>query len=496
MDYLPLFLRIANRDCLIVGGGQVALRKARLLHRGGARLHVVAPQIDAQLRELVRASAGSMVERAFTAADVRADFALVVAATPLPDVQAEVAQVARAQRVWVNAVDSAVLSDAIFPSLIDRDPLLVAISSGGSAPVLLRQWRERLEALLPSRLGDLVRFAGAQRAHVKQQLPDPTLRRRFWERIFSGAVANAALAGDEAGARALLTRELSSVDTAVIGEVYVVGAGPGAPDLLTLRALQLMQQADVVLHDQLVSERILDLVRRDAVRVNVGKRGGAEGVASANNTEQAHINAEMVTHARAGKRVLRLKGGDPFVFGRGGEEIEALLEAGIPFQLVPGITAATGCAAYAGIPLTHRDVAHSVCFVTGQRRDTQGAIDWSALLRSGQTLVVYMGGRRLAEISSELRSAGCAATTPIAMIARGTLPDQVVVTGTLLDIAERWANVQAQVQAPAQGIGPSLAIIGEVVNYRVTSVGAVARAPAQSQETTESWSTTSPTSSS
>ena len=469
MDYLPLFVRVAHRDCLVVGGGAVALRKARLLHRAGACLHVVAPRINEELEALVHASSGTVQRRPFVAQDIRRNLALVIAATSDAVAQEAVSTAARAAGVWLNAVDSVELSDAIFPSLIDRDPFIVALGSGGRAPVLLRHWRQRLEALLPARLGDLATFAGGMRDEVAARVVEPRARRRFWERLFAGPIASQVLSGDTAGAAAAVGRELASPPPDAVGEVYIVGAGPGAPDLLTLRALQLMQHADVVLHDQLVPEAILDLVRRDADRISVGKRGGGESV------EQAHIHERMIELAREGKRVLRLKGGDPFVFGRGGEEIEELVAAGVAFQVVPGITAANGCAAYAGIPLTHRDVAQSVCFVTGHRQLDRPGIDWSLFTRPGQTLVIYMAGRRLGGIVAALLAGGRAAATPIALVVRGTLPSQRVVTGTLADIAARWQE--------AQEAGPMLAIIGEVVDHRALSPAVPAP---QSQDTTRS----------
>ena len=470
LDYLPLFVRVAQRDCLIVGGGAVALRKARLLQRAGARLRVVAPAVHAELDVLAQVSGGTVRLRKFVAEDVHATDALVIAATPHSEVQQAVVEAARAAGVWVNAVDSAVLSDAIFPSLVDRDPLLIALSSSGRAPVLLRQWRERLEALLPTRLGSLVSFAGSMREAVAARVTDPTLRRRLWERVFSGSVAARVLDGDEIGARDLLEQELDGATAIAAGEVYIVGAGPGAPDLLTLRALQLMQRCDVVLYDQLVPDAILDLVRRDADRVSVGKRGGGESV------EQARIHTLMIDLARSGKRVLRLKGGDPFVFGRGGEEVAELIAASVPFQVVPGITAAVGCAAYAGIPLTHRDAAQSVCFATGHRQINRPPIEWSQFTRPGQTLVIYMAGRRLGDIVAELLNSGRDAATPIALVLRGTLPTQKVIVGTLADIVARWS--------PAHETGPMITIIGEVVAYRGLPISDDA---SQSQETTRSW---------
>ena len=460
MDYLPLFVRIAQRPCVLVGGGQVALRKARLMVRAGANLMVIAPAIEAELRELVEAHAGGLHERAFADADLDAlDIALVVAATDDQAVNAQVQRAARARRLWVNVVDSVLLSDAVFPSIIDRTPVLIALGSGGQSPVLLRLWRERLEALLPARLGELSALAGRFRTRVAQAMPHGNARRRFWERILQGSVAERALAGDLVEAERDLQAAIDCARPDVRGEVFIVGAGPGAADLLTLRALQLMQRADIVLHDQLVSPAVLDLVRRDAVRIAVGKRGRAGGEA------QARIHALMIEHVRAGARVLRLKGGDPLLFGRLGEEVDALIAAAVPFQIVPGITAATGCAAIAGIPLTERTLAQSVRFVTAQRGGGEPNLDWPELARAGQTLVVYMGGARMDEIFAQLRAHGRADATPVAVIESGTLPEQRI---QITDLG------LSRSVAPAGG-GPMLLIIGEVVDFHQRSVAATAK---------------------
>ncbi len=457
MDYLPLFVRLTGRRCVLVGGGQVALRKARLVVRAGARLTVIAGQVDPELRELLVEHAGSLHERAFIDGDLDApDIALVVAATDNETVNAQVQQAARARGLWVNVVDSVLLSDAVFPSIIDRSPVLLALGSGGQSPVLLRLWRERLEALLPARLGDLSALAGRFRARLAQAMPDGSARRRFWEGVLQGPIAERALAGDLFEAERDLQTAIASAHPDVRGEVFIVGAGPGAADLLTLRALQLMQRADVVLHDQLVSPAVLDLVRRDAVRISVGKRGRAGGEA------QARIHALMIEHAHAGSRVLRLKGGDPLVFGRLGEEVDALIAASVPFQIVPGITAATGCAAIAGIPLTERTLAQSVRFVTAQRGGGEANLDWPELARAGQTLVVYMGGARMEEIFAQLRAHGRAAETPVAVIESGTLPEQRIQI-TDLGLSRRVL--------PARS-GPLLLIIGEVVRFYERSVTA------------------------
>ncbi len=450
MDYFPIFLRVQQRPCLIVGGGEIALRKAEALARAGARLHVIAPEIRDDLRKLVTTSGGDCSQRSFSAADV-AGYWLVVAATADETVNAAVSESADAAGIPVNVVDRPQLCSYIVPSIVDRSPLVIALSSGGSSPVLLRLLRERLERMLPAAYGRLTQLAGSVRDRVKGAIPDGDDRRRFWERVLEGPVASAALAGDDARAEALLDAAIeagASVEDSG-GEVWLVGTGPGDPDLLTLKALRLMQRADVVLYDNLVSASILDLVRRDAERIYVGKRRAMHTV------RQEGINALLLEHARAGRRVLRLKGGDPFVFGRGGEEIASLADEGIPFQVVPGITAANGCAAYAGIPLTHRDHAQSVRFVTGHLQGDQVNLRWPELAEPSQTLVVYMGLVGLRPICEGLIAHGRDPATPIALIERGTLPDQRVWTGTLADIHDRIRD--AEVHAP------TLLIIGDVV---------------------------------
>jgi uroporphyrin-III C-methyltransferase/precorrin-2 dehydrogenase/sirohydrochlorin ferrochelatase len=436
-----------------VGGGEVALRKGEALVRAGARLHVVAPSIAPALVTLAERSGGEVFRRAFASADVTGKL-LVVAATDESVVNRNVHAVAVAAGVLVNVVDAPELCTYIVPSIIDRSPLVIALSSGGNAPVLLRLIRERLEQQFPASFGWLAELAGSMRGRVKQAIPEGDGRRRFWERVLDGPVADAAIAGRREAARQLLEDAVSAgaQPEDAQGEVWLVGAGPGDPDLLTLRALRLMQRADVVFHDNLVSPGVLDLVRRDAERIYVGKRRGEHAV------PQARINEMLVEQARAGRRALRLKGGDPFVFGRGGEEIATLRAQGIPFQVVPGITAANGCAAYAGIPLTHRDHAQSVRFVTGHLKAGTVNLSWPELAEPGQTLVIYMGLVALEEICMQLIAHGRAATTPVAMVEAGTLPEQRVIVGTLATIAERVRQADAR--------APTLVIIGEVVRLR------------------------------
>jgi len=447
MDHLPIFVDLNARPVTLVGGGRVALRKAELVVRAGARLDVIAPEVLPALERLARESGGG-VQRAPFAPALLGPSTLLFAATGRPEVDRAVSAVARARGVLLNVADDPEQCDFVMPAIVDRSPVIAAFSTGGRAPVLARQLRSRLEAQLPAALGRLANFLGARREGLNARVPDAARRLRIWERILEGPIAERVLAGDEAGADALLDREVAA-DTGS-GEVYLVGAGPGDPDLLSLRALRLMQKADVVLHDRLVSPGILDLARRDAERIYVGKRRGDHSL------PQPDINALLVEHARRGKRVLRLKGGDPFVFGRGGEEIEHLAAAGIPFQVVPGITAANGCAAYAGIPLTHRDHAQSVRFVTGHLKDGSVDLDWPALVRPGETLVFYMGLVGLPLICERLVAHGMDPQTPVALVQQGTLPEQRLLVSTL--------SAMPAALAAERFHGPTITIVGSVVS--------------------------------
>jgi uroporphyrin-III C-methyltransferase/precorrin-2 dehydrogenase/sirohydrochlorin ferrochelatase len=455
MDYLPVFLQLRAARAVIVGGGRIAARKADLLLRAGARLTVIAPRLHEELR--LRAEAGELTHVAERFAPAHLEGAvLAIAATDLVEVNAAVSEAARARGVPVNVVDDAPLSTFIFPAIIDRSPLVVAVGSAGQAPVLARWVREQIEAILPARLGALARFMGERRRAVQQAL-GAAARRAFWERIVRGRAGARVLAGDEPGAAGAFEAELlvSQLTTApasgdsALGEVYLIGAGPGDPDLLTLRALQLLQQADVVLHDRLVPAAVLERARREARRIFVGKvHGAAEG-----HTPQEAIHELMIRFARQGLKVARLKGGDPFIFGRGGEEIEALARHGIPHVVVPGITAALGAAAAAGIALTQRGVAQSVTFVTGHVPDDD-SLDWRSLARPGQTAVFYMGVGNLQPIVQRLCAAGAPETLPAALVERATLPGQRVLRGTLAGIAALGGR--AAISPPA------LLIVGEV----------------------------------
>src|SRR6266513_380849 len=458
MDYLPVFLRLDGHPVVVVGGGTVALRKAAWLRRAGARVTVVAPGVHAELAQQAARGELRQIAEEFTPEHLAGAVA-VVAATADRATNASVAASARARGVPVNVVDDAELSTFIFPAIVDRSPIVVAVSSGGHAPVLARRVREQIEALLPGRLGALARFMGAQRRSVHRALR-AFARRGFWERVASGPVATQLLRGDAAQAERALGRELLAAQLTVgavarLGEVYLIGAGPGDPDLLTLRALQLLQQADVILYDRLVSEAVLERARRDAERIYVGKESGGED-------PQQRIHELLLRLAREGKRVARLKGGDPLVFGRGGEEIEVLAAHGIPCTVVPGITAALGAAAAAELPLTHRGLASSVTLIAGRLSD--GALpDWRFLANPQHTVVVYMGVAQLPDIVARLRAAGAAPEHPAAIIERATLPGQRILRGTLGNIA---ALAQASEVEP-----PAILILGDVAAFAAAEAG-------------------------
>lgn len=451
MDYLPIFLRIHEQRCLVIGGGEVAARKTAMLLRAGATVHVVAPTITPALREKLESAGGSFRLGAYQDSDLQG-VSLVIAATDDALVNQQVHAACRARQLPVNVVDNPALCSFIFPSIVDRSPLMIAISSAGKAPVLARLLRARLESTIPGAYGRLADICGEFRDLAKASLPDTNARRAFWEKHLQGHFAELVHAHREDEARAYLRKELASASPEQVGEVYLVGSGPGDPDLLTFRALRLMQQADVVVHDRLVSQPVLDLCRRDADFIYVGKARADHAL------PQDDINQLLVRLAKSGKRVCRLKGGDPFIFGRGGEEIEELAEAGIPFQVVPGITAANGCSAYAGIPLTHRDHAQSVRFVTGHLKDGSPELPWQELIHENQTLVLYMGLVGLDKISQQLIRHGMPEDMPVALVAQGTTPQQRVVTGVLKDIAGK---------VEGSGIrAPTLTIIGRVVALR------------------------------
>lgn len=445
MEYLPLFADLRKRPVLVIGGGDIAARKIQLLLRASAQIRVVAQALCPELMEIGQAGGLTWLGKTFEPAMLDEVF-LVIAATNDATLNTRVSQCAEQRHLLVNVVDDQLNCSFIFPSIVDRAPILVAISSSGTAPVLVRILREKFESMLPTFLGSMAALTGAWRGRVKQQFHSHSSRRRFWEKALNGRFASLVAQRRIEQAEQVLEQELSA-DQEHGGEVALVGAGPGDSGLLTLRGLQLMQQADVVLYDYLISTEILELVRRDADKICVGKRAGKQSIL------QQEINRLLVTLAQQGKKVVRLKGGDPFIFGRGGEELQIVAAAGIPFQVVPGITAAVGATAYAGIPLTHREYAQSITFITGHLHDGADALDWQALARGRQTLVIYMGVIKAAEISSQLIHHGQSTQTPVAIISRGTHNDQRVLTGTL-EALETLAH---------QASTPALLVIGEVV---------------------------------
>ncbi|HEZ0133512.1 uroporphyrinogen-III C-methyltransferase [Neisseria meningitidis] len=447
MNYFPIFANLAGRPVLVVGGGSVAARKISLLLDADAQVRVVANQLNAELSALAAENKILWLAEEFRAEHIRTVF-LIIAASSDQALNRRVFQLAESYQKPVNVVDDRDYCSFIFPSIINRNPIQIAVSSSGSAPVLARLLREKLEALLPHSLGDMAEISGRWRDAVKAKLKSVTERRRFWEKQFNGRFAALVKNRQNTLAERELAGQLEqSRQNDQGGFVSLVGAGPGDAGLLTLKGLQEIQQADVVLYDALVSDGILSLVRRDAERIFVGKR------ARGDRTPQEDTNALMVRLAREGRRVVRLKGGDPFVFGRGGEELETLARHQIPFSVVPGITAAVGATAYAGIPLTHRDYAQSAVFVTGHRKADAPDIEWQTLARSRQTLVIYMGALKAALIAERLQQHGRSPDTPAAVISQGTLPAQKTATGTLANLAELAET------AP----NPALIVIGEVV---------------------------------
>jgi uroporphyrin-III C-methyltransferase/precorrin-2 dehydrogenase/sirohydrochlorin ferrochelatase len=479
MDYLPIFIQLRGSPAVVVGGGNVALRKVDLLLKAGARVTVIAPKLHDELRALAGRGQLDYVALEFQPHHLDGT-SLVIAATDSREVNAAVSAAAKARRLPINVVDDPELSTFIFPAIIDRSPVVVAVGSSGNSPVLARRVRQQIEALLPARLGALARFVGDRRTEVKRALA-PEQRRPFWERIIGGIVGSRVLAGDENDASAKFQSELAAsynvADSAStepaadgrVGEVYLIGAGPGDPDLLTLRAVQLLQQADIVFYDRLVSDAVLDRARRDAQRVFVGKETGGD-----HHATQARIHELLVQHAKRGLRVARLKGGDPFIFGRGGEEIEVLRANEIPYVVVPGITAALGAAASAGIPLTHRRLAQSVTFAAGHALDDE-TLDWRSLGLPHHTVVFYMGVAQMPRIVARLTEAGASPDHPAALVERGSLADQRVIRGTLGTIVglARAHDVQP----------PALLIVGEVASLaRGDELSAVAAARTSASE--------------
>ena len=448
MDFLPVSLRLRGARVLLVGGGQIATRKARLLIKAGAQLTVFAPEIGGELAQLLDSTGGTWRQSAYDEAALQG-VVLVVAATPLREVNEQVYRDATSRHLPVNVVDAPDLCTFIFPSIVERGPLTVAVSSGGNSPVLVRLLRRKIEQMVPAAYGRLALFAGRLRGPVKDAIPAESARRIFWENAVEGTVGELVLADREEQAEALLHTQLHDTDALHRGEVYLLGAGPGDPDLMTFKAMRLLQSADVVLYDRLVAPEIVEMARRDAERIYVGKARAQHAL------PQGEINRLLLKLAREGKRVVRLKGGDPFIFGRGGEEIDLLAENGIPFQVIPGITAASAAACYGGIPLTHRDYASSVRFMAGHLKDGTVKHDWQELQSESETLVFYMGLVGLPVICQQLQEHGRSPDTPVALVERASTPDQRVIRGTLssmVDIVQR--------EKPR---APTLIIVGNVV---------------------------------
>lgn len=447
MDYFPMFAAVRGEPCLVVGGGEVALRKVRQLRRAGARVTVNAPDIHAEL--LALADRGELrVEASPFQPELVAEHLLIIAATSDHEVNHAVAQAAREATRFCNVVDDGDACSFIVPSVVDRTPLVLAISSGGQAPMVARMLRQQIETWLPERIAALATWVSRWRQRVAKHVPAGHARVQFWQDTLDGAATDQVLAGREAAADQLLAQRLGGGRQPGVGEAWLVGAGPGDPGLLTRRGQFLLQRADAILHDRLVTPEILDLARRDAELVCVGKQGGGP------STNQDDINRQLIHRVRRGQRVCRLKGGDPFVFGRGGEELQALAAAGLPFQAVPGITAGSACATYAGIPLTHRGLAEGVSFITGHRVPGAPDTNWAPLVQSGHTLVIYMGGRRAAALCDTLQAHGKAPDTPAALVEQGTTRDQRVTGGTLADLPGRLQDVRS----------PALLVVGAVAS--------------------------------
>lgn len=449
MNYLPIFLDIKNKPCLVVGGGHVAARKLKLLSSAGAAITLISPEICMEIQQILQQSSINHLERKYQPGDEDGN-ALIFAATDNTQINQQIADAAEQLGIPCNVVDNPDNGSFIMPSIIDRSPVIAAVSTGGASPVLARQIKAKLESLIPAGYGRLAEIAGNYRDKVKSAFINPNDRKAFWHQVLEGGFAERVFSGHYREAEVLLEKELQQFGSKEkMGEVYLVGAGPGDPDLLTFRALRLMQQADVVVYDRLVSKPILEMTSRDAERIYVGKERDKHAM------RQEEINKCLAKLAKQGKRVLRLKGGDPFIFGRGGEEIDTLAEEGVPFQVIPGITAAAGCASYSGIPLTHRDYAQSVTFVTGNLKDGTVNLNWNQLSQPNQTVVFYMGLQGMPQIFSKLIEHGVSADMPAALIQQGTTHQQKVITGTLGSLPEIVKKEQPK--------PPTLIIVGEVV---------------------------------
>ena len=452
MDFLPIFIDLKESRSLVIGAGPVANRKIQTLLAAQARINVVAKAAVPAVHRLSEEGRITLKLREYHSSDLDGA-SIVIAATKDKKLNAHIANDARSRNTPVNVVDDPALCSFVMPSIVDRDPVVIAISTGGAAPILARALRARLETLVPPAYGQLAALMGGFRARVREKFSTSTARRRFWEKAVSGSVAERLFEGKHAGALRALENLLNQAnDAPPTGEVYLVGGGPGDPDLLTFRALRLMQQADVVVYDRLVAPEIVELCRKDADRIFVGKQRDNHAL------NQDEISALLVKLASEGRRVIRLKGGDPFIFGRGGEEIATLAANGIAFQIVPGITAASGCAAYAGIPLTHRDYAQQCLFITAHHVNGQFALPWDTLTQERRTIAVYMGMQNIEQFCRELIDHGMSANIPAAIVERGTTREQRVLVATLKTLAA---------EAQTKGLkSPAIIIIGEVVRLR------------------------------
>ena len=449
MDHLPIFINVRQKPCLVIGGGDIAFRKINLLIKAQAKVDCLSPLFCEGITNLSQNGDVNLIQKRFESDDIK-DYAIIIASTDDSSVNALISKSAKKARIPVNVVDSPELSSFIMPSIVDRSPVIIAVSSAGRAPVLARIIRAKLETVIPSAYGVLAEIAGEYRQKVKDRFSKIKDRRAFWESIFSGVIAEKVFSGRINEAKDDIDKQLKQASQMELGEVYLVGAGPGDPDLLTFKALRLIQQADVVLYDRLVSKGVMELVRRDSELIYVGKKGGSQ-----ESTRQIDINDQLVELAKSGKRVCRLKGGDPFIFGRGGEEIESLSEHGIPFQVVPGITAASGCSSYAGIPLTHRDYSQSCRFVTAHLKNGTTNLPWDEFVIDQQTIVFYMALSGANYICQKLMEHGMDKDMPIAIIEKGTMPEQKVYISSLTKLPDLLATEDIH--------APTLMIVGEVV---------------------------------
>jgi len=452
MEHLPINIDLRGRKVIVTGGITGSARKVGLALRAGAHVEVYARQLGPDFHELVKNPALIHVKERLDSKHINGA-ALIFAACEEADEDKRIYDMAQEAGILVNVPDKSELCDFIMPAILDRSPLVISVSSAGASPILARVIKAKLETIFPASYGQLATFVGRFRGEVMDKITTGAKRLRFWEKLIDGPVADMALAGDLRGAEEQMRLELDTATTQdgkpLMGEVYVVGAGPGDPDLLTFKALRLIQRADVVLYDRLIGKGLLNLVRRDAERIYVGK------LPKDHIMRQEEITRQLVKLAKQGKRVLRLKGGDPFIFGRGGEEIEMLAEHGVPFQVVPGITAAAGASSYAGIPLTHREHAQACIFVTGHGKAGKVDLDWQALIKPHQTVAIYMGLAQLGNLTSDFIKNGADKDLPVAVIDNGTRRNQRVIIGTLTTIADKVMESAIE--------GPAVTIVGTVV---------------------------------